>query len=68
MTTLATILDRTRDLLLGCTHSNVSWPQGRGADCHINCNQCGKRFRYDWRTMRTIDHLPKNLSSMQEWQ
>lgn len=39
------------DLLFGCVHSNVSFPQGKGMECHICCLDCGREFSYDWQRM-----------------
>jgi hypothetical protein len=56
MTTLATILDRTTDLLIGCWHVNYSFPMTRRQNGKLVtttcCLNCGKEFHYDLEKMR----------------
>ena len=41
--------------LFGCRHRNVTWPQSRRGDPHrvpyVNCLDCGRRMKYDWKKM-----------------
>ena len=49
------LLTKTTDLLFGCWHTNYSWPQGKGKECHVNCLECGREFPFDpekWRVRR----------------
>jgi len=47
------------NLLFGCHHKNISFPMSSGKrtglagpEAYVVCLDCGKRFRYDWQTMR----------------
>lgn len=56
------------DLLFGCWHRRLSFPQSRRgagasryASCH--CLDCGRGFVYDWQEMRALTYrqLEKRL-------
>jgi hypothetical protein len=45
------------EYLFGCAHKNLSRPMtpvhaGAGSGTYVVCLDCGKRFAYDWKTMR----------------
>jgi hypothetical protein len=43
---------RAIELIFGCRHPSLTWPQGPKGKATITCNSCGKTFAYDWSTMR----------------
>jgi hypothetical protein len=49
------MLEKLRDWLFGCTHPRYSWPQGKGANCHVTCLTCGREFAYDFRAMKVVE-------------
>lgn len=60
------------DLLFGCWHKNLSFPQStkRGerrslaafqTGTYLVCLDCGKEFAYDWQAMRALSQRETNL-------
>lgn len=56
------------DLLFGCTHRRLSFPQSarskdvaaaRATGTYVVCLNCGREFPYDWQQMRVIDSFPR---------
>ncbi len=56
------------DLLFGCRHKRLSFPQSRKRDdvraatttgTYVVCLDCGREFPYDWQQMRVVDRVPR---------
>jgi hypothetical protein len=67
------------DLLFGCWHKNLSFPQsakrGQRRGCaalptgtYVVCLGCGKEFAYDWQTMRTLPRGQENRQALHNQQ
>jgi hypothetical protein len=60
--TIGSHLEGLLDWLYGCSHRRTSFPmmlrvtvngqQSRRSETYIVCVECGRRFAYDWATMR----------------
>ena len=63
------------DMLFGCWHSNLSFPQTRRrgqrtspaavvTGTYVVCLNCGKEFPYDWNEMKIVNAEPDHAEAV----
>jgi hypothetical protein len=53
------------DLMFGCGHARTTFPQTEKRTRHttVACLDCGKRFEYDWGSMKRGRAIPEDRTS-----
>lgn len=57
LTSLANLVE----WLFGCSHNRTTFPMTLRSETSIACLECGRRFGYDWSTMRITSQLPAGI-------